>query len=347
VQDAIAGGAGAKLTAWIITDGKAGDEVQCVGVAEALGARWELRRVAPRPPFLWLMPRGPIDPREAPHRPGSPLAPPFPDIAIASGRRAVPYLRALRRAAGARTFTVFLKDPRTGTGSADLIWVPTHDGLRGANVIVTTTAPHGIRASDLEALRAAPDPRLATLPAPRVAVLVGGDSRHHRFTPDDIARFLSGLDALAASGRVLMITASRRTPPPLRDALAALASRTGGFFWDGSGTNPYRAILALAEHVVVTADSTNMVGEAAVTGRPLLVFEPSGGHAKITQFLRELMRAGVAHPFQGRAEGATYAPIDATPLIAQAIRAAMADRTDNAGGRATASAGYAGERDAG
>jgi mitochondrial fission protein ELM1 len=180
-----------------------------------------------------------------------------------------------------------------------------------------------------------------------VAVLVGGDSRHHRFTPDDIARFLSGLDALAASGRVLMITASRRTPPPLRDALAALASRTGGFFWDGSGTNPYRAILALAEHVVVTADSTNMVGEAAVTGRPLLVFEPSGGHAKITQFLRELMRAGVAHPFQGRAEGATYAPIDATPLIAQAIRAAMADRTDNAGGRATASAGYAGERDAG
>ncbi len=328
----------AELTAWVITDGKAGDEVQCIGVAEALGAHVELRRIAPRPPLVWFMPWGPIDPREAPHRPGSPLAPPFPDIAIASGRRAIPYLRALRHAAGPQTFTVILKDPRTGAESADLIWVPGHDKLRGPNVIVTPTAPHRVRASDLEALRTRPDPRLARLRAPRAAVLVGGDSRHHRFSSDDIARFLSQLEAMAHSGHALMITASRRTPPALSSALAALAGRTGGFFWDGSDTNPYKAILALADHVVVTADSTNMVGEAAVTGRPLLVFEPSGGHAKVSAFVHELIREGVAHPFQGRAEGATYAPIDATPLIAAAIRTAMADRTGDAKRRQAASA---------
>ena len=46
--------------------------------------------------------------------------------------------------------------------------------------------------------------------------------------------------------------------------------------WDGRGENPYLALLALADAIVVTADSYNMVGEAAATGAPILVFEPSG-----------------------------------------------------------------------
>lgn len=70
------------------------------------------------------MPRGPVDPREAPGRPGSPLRPPWPDLVVASGRRAVAYLRAVKRASGGRCFTVFLKDPRTGPGAADIVWAP-------------------------------------------------------------------------------------------------------------------------------------------------------------------------------------------------------------------------------
>ena len=103
-------------TTWVLTDGKAGDEQPCLGVAEALGLDPEIRRVAPRPPFTWLMPWGPDRPARAPGRPGLPIAPPFPDLLIGSGRRAVPYLRYVKRASGGRTFTVFLKDPRTGAG---------------------------------------------------------------------------------------------------------------------------------------------------------------------------------------------------------------------------------------
>ncbi len=153
-------------TIWVLTDGKAGDELQCLGVAERLTASPVIRRVAPRKPFAWLMPRGPIDPREAPDRPGSPLAPPFPDIAIASGRRAVAYLRALRKASNGATFTAFLKDPRTGPSAADLIWVAEHDSLRGDNVLVTPTAPHRLTPEKLAAARAAPRPSSPPSPAP-------------------------------------------------------------------------------------------------------------------------------------------------------------------------------------
>lgn len=305
---------------WVLTDGKAGDEVQCLGVAQRLGVVPQIRRVAPRKPFAWLMPRGPIDPREAPDHPGSPLAPPFPDIAIASGRRAVAYLRALRKASNGRCFTVFLKDPRTGSGTADLIWVPEHDRLRGDNVLVTVTSPHGLSPARLEQARAAPHPAITALPSPRAAVLVGGDSRHHRFRPDDIARFAGLLDQLAASGVALMGSRSRRTSPELDEVVTAVFARHGGWWWDGAGENPYVALLAHADAIVTTADSTNMIGEATVTGAPILVFEPHGGHGKLAKFLEALKRHGAVHHFGGRLEGGRYQPLDSTAEIAEAVR---------------------------
>lgn len=304
----------------VLTDGKAGDLVQCLGVTEALGLAAESRIVRPRAPFAWLAPRGPVDPRERPGAPGGPLAGSLPDLVVASGRRTVPYLRALKRASAGTVFTCFLKDPRTGTGAADLIWVAEHDRLRGENVVVTLTAPHRVSPARLAAARAAPDPRLAHLPRPRVAVLAGGDSRHHRWSEADRARFLADLRGLVDhDGARLMITPSRRTPPALARALAQLAVETGSFFWSGEGENPYIALLATADAVVGTADSTNMLGEAAASGAPVLVFAPSGGHGKVEALIAGLEERGIAHPFRGRLVGSAYEPLDSTPVVAAAL----------------------------
>jgi uncharacterized protein len=308
---------------WIVSDGKAGDEAQCLGVAERLGLSANMRRVKPHPPWLWLMPWGPVDPAEAPGKPGSPIAPPYPDIAIASGRRTVAYLRRIRRESGGRTLTVFLKDPSTGADSAETIWVPAHDTLRGPNVLATLTSPHRISPERLMAARAG---RPAWLAAgrPNVGVILGGDSKHHRFTGKDVGKLVSDLTAIAATGAHLIVTPSRRTPPGLADAVRALCARTGGFWWDGTGDNPYLAILAHAEHLVVTADSVNMLGEAAATGKPIHLFTPSGGHRKIDAFVQGLADHGAVHPLGRNLETWSYEPLDATPLIAIAVADAYA-----------------------
>ncbi len=318
-----------RLRLWVLTDGKAGDELQCLGVAEAVaafsdGAVIETRRVAPRKPFAFLAPRGPIDPKDRPEKPGSPLAPPFPDIVIASGRRAIPYLAHLRRLgrrepALARLYSVILKDPRTGPKAADLIWAPAHDRIKGQNVLKTITSPHRVSPARLEAARAQLPGWLEGRPSPRAAVLVGGDSRHHRFTPDDIARFVAYLDALAASGVFLMGSRSRRTPDALASAVAQVFARHGGWWWTGAGENPYIDLLAHADAVIATADSVNMIGEATATGRPVLVFEPKGGHRKIGKFLDSLAAIKAVHHFVGRLEGEPYAPLDSTRDIALTI----------------------------
>ena len=329
----------AGLRAWVLTDGKAGDEAQCLGVAEALGLEAEIRKVAPRPPWVWLMPWGPVDPRERPGRPASPISPPFPDLVIASGRRAVPYLREIRRRSGGRSYTVFLKDPRTGPGTADLIWAPSYDRIRGPNVLTTLTSPHRLSADRLERARRAPDPRLSGLPSPRVAVLVGGDSRHGSFSEEDGRRLLAGLRSVAADGASLMITASRRTPPTLRAALPALAAETGGVFWAGEGENPLVAMLALADAIVVTADSANMLSEALGTGAPVLVFEPAAWRGRLSRLMAELKSRGLVKSFSGKLELFNYEKLDTTPVIAQAVargiaahRAARARGSGRSGG---------------
>lgn len=306
---------------WTLTDGKAGDALQCLGVAEAVlvqtGGSIVEHKVSPRRLFALAMPWGPPDPVDL-----KGLAPPWPDLAIASGRRAVRYLAWLKRRSPS-TLTVFLKDPRTGTGAADIIWVPAHDRLRGANVLATLTSPHRQGPAVLAAARAGARAELLALPQPRVAVLAGGPSKDVTFGGDDVDGFVSALSRLADSGVGLMVTPSRRTPPAMTQAIARALEGKPAWIWDGTGANPYAQMLALADAFVVTADSANMLSEAAATGKTIHVYLPKGVPAKIMRLVDGLIAHGAVVKFDGHLENHPYEPLDSTPLIAQEILARL------------------------
>ncbi len=306
----------------VVSSGMAGHEINCIGVAEALGIPYKKIIVAPRAIFKRLAPYGPVDPKDSPKRPGSVLAPPFPDIVIASGRVTVPYIRAFKRAGGDKVFAVFLQDPRYARREFDLIWAPLHDELAGANVVATLTSPHPFSAARLERLRQTPDPRIAALPSPRAAIILGGPSAAHGFVAADLERMTKAARDIAAQGYSVMATPSRRTPPELLAAVrkgleAADPART--FVWDGAGDNPYGAMLAQADAILVTGDSVNMMGEAVATGAPVHVFRPSGGGKRIDAFLAGLRKTGAARVFEGELETFSYEPIDSSRTIAAAI----------------------------
>jgi uncharacterized protein len=303
---------------WLITDGKQGDEQQCIGVAYALGANYKSIHIKPRAPFTWFMPYGTIDPKDHSKYINSPISPPFPDICIASGRRAVAYLRHIKSASKGKCYTVFLKDPRIGTKAADFIWVPTHDKLRGTNVYTTLTSPHNIQLISHQ--QAQQDQRIASLNSPRIAVLLGGKSSAYQFTNADCTNLSQKLAIIAQSGAALMVTASRRTPHALSAAIRTITKAKNGFFWDGRGDNPLTSMLTLADHIIVTADSVNMVGEAVSTGKPVHVFYPTGGSRKTHLFLNGLTDLNAIKPLTIPLESWSYSAINSTPLIAAEIK---------------------------
>lgn len=307
----------AGVTLRVIGDGRAGHEAQSLGVAEALGVAPDFRRIAPRRLFDWLAPIGPMDPRDA-----DAVSPPWPDIAIAAGRRTLPALRRLKRASGGCTFTIYINRPLTGCSAADFIIAPRHDGFTGPNVMTPTTPANRLSPEILAATRVAPDPRVAALPASRVALLIGGDSRHFRFSEADAARLAAAVRQIFSSGASVMATISRRTPGPLAQALAGAIAEGPGFLWDGTDPNPYVSIVACADAILVTADSVNMASEAAATGAPVHVFWPAGGHPRFAAFHAGLAETGASRSWRGTLESWSYPPVNATPAIASAIRQA-------------------------
>lgn len=307
---------------WIISDGRAGNDVQSRGVFDALGLDYVVKPVAPRGIWKTLAPWGPVDPAERFGTSSSQFRPPWPEFAVGIGRATIPYIRKLKAYAGLGTYTIILLDPRVSAKTADLIWVPEHDTRRGPNVITTPTAPHSFSARRLAELRAVMPPAIAALPQPRVAVSLGGPNGDYRYTPAAVARLATALQSLAALGAGLMITPSRRTPAGVAAFIREITEDQPHVFWDGAGENPYPYFLAHADAFIAPADSVNMTGEACATGKPVYVFEPEAGSRKFIRFHDALRRHGATLPLPAhfeRLETWSYPPIHSAEAIAAEI----------------------------
>ncbi len=310
-------------------------DVQVRGVAEALGLDYEIKHVNPRGIWKLAAPWGPVAPSAHFGRPGTQFAPPWPDVAISLGRRSVPYLKALRRAAGEAVFAIQMLDTRAGLGVADVIWVPEHDQLRGANVITTPTAPHSFTAQRLAELRSTIPPEIAALPHPRVAVILGGKNGIYKFSTVDDTRLAGALRSIGALGASFLITPSRRTHEGFLDVVDEATKAFPRILWKGEGANPYPDFLAHADLFMVTADSVNMVGEACATGRPVLVFKPSGGSAKFHRFHAALESRGATRELPDHLEAIpswNYEPLQSAQEIAVEIERRWCERQAAGGG---------------
>lgn len=317
-----------QVTCWVVTQGVVGMENQCLGLAAALGLDPVVKRVKLRTPWKQLAPFLRCGLRWAFSSKGDPVGPPWPDLIIASGRAGAAACLYARQASGKggrkRTFTVYIQNPVIDPSRFDLVALPRHDGVLGDNVITTRGALHRVTPDLLarEAGRFAPS--FAHLPSPHITVVIGGSNSVYHLTPDEMEPLAARLKAIACqSGGSLLVTTSRRTGA---DNMAILTKALEGvphYLWDGTGDNPYYAMLGLADTILVTADSVNMNSEACATGKPVYVIPLAGGSEKFRRFHQALRDDGFTRPFEGKLEKWSYVPLNDVELVANRVRAMM------------------------
>ena len=309
------------MRVWAITGGRRGNDVLVLGVAKALGVEPQLIHTHLKPPWRWLSPYRTAFPGV---RRDATIAPPYPDLVLASGRQAAAHARYIGYRSGGRSFIAFFQKPAIDPRHFDFVWAPHHDRLHGSNVTSTLLSPHLLTQETLRHEAKKWRARVLTDCGTRtpIAVLVGGPNSAYAFTMDEFERLATHIVTLTEQNIFPMITVSRRSPPAFAAHLRARLAHAPHFFWDDESENPYAALLGLAKHIIVTADSVNMVGEACTSGAPVQVFELAGGNRKFRTFHGDMQAAGLTRPFAGELDARLSTPANATPEIAAALQQA-------------------------
>ena len=294
---------------------------QARGFAEAMGFTPVLKTFRARAPWRFLAPQFWLMPHRAAGPGSDDIGPPWPDVIVACGSKSIAPVLRIRRKSKGRTRAVYVQDPTIDPARFDLVIAPMHDRLSGPNVIAVRGAVHRVTPARLEEAARAFAGRFDHLPHPLVAVMLGGNSGAYRLTAPIMEKLADHLARLCRDqGAGLMVTASRRTGTEAEALLRQHLKNLPVYFWDGSGDNPYFAFLALADAVVVTGDSVNMVSEALSTGKPVHVVALEGGTDKFRRFHEDLTQQGMTRPFAGRLEQWSYAPLRDTQRAAAEAR---------------------------
>ena len=236
---------------WVMMGHKAGDNSQILALAEGLGWPFEIKHLVYRPTELLTNLLAPLTLLGIVRDKSSPLVPPWPDLIISAGRRNEPPCRWIQAHAGKRVRLVHVGRPWARIENFDLVvTTPQYRLPRRPNVLHNTAPLQRVADQRLRDAASIWAPRLAHLPRPYTAVMVGGNAGPYVLDPEAATLLGRAASAFArARGGSLLISTSARTPKQAISALeAALDSPADFFRWSrDAAENPYLGYLALAE----------------------------------------------------------------------------------------------------
>jgi mitochondrial fission protein ELM1 len=288
----------AEAAIWVIQSYRAGENTQLLGLAERLGRPFRTVSLGYRrgAGLLGLLRRATLAGLDAASR--ARIAGPWPELVISAGLRNEPVCAYIRRASGGRTRVVFLGRTWCRHDALDLlVTTPQYRIEPAPGVLVNLLTQHRVTPERLAEAARRHAGCFDGRPRPLIAVLLGGSSGPYVLGPASAGRLARELDALVrVTGGSLAVSSSSRTPEAFCRALfPALAPEAFVYRWrPDDPENPYYAMLARADLVVVTGDSVAMLSEAAATGKPVLIFDiptgPGGDVSTAARFYRWMMR---------------------------------------------------------
>lgn len=258
---------------WILASPHSGDNTQLLALAENLNWPFEVKYLSYQPwhGFTRIMSRATVFGLTQQAR--AALMAPFPDLIIGAGQPTEAAAFWIKQQASKTVKLVYLGTPLTRLDKFNLVITTPQYGLPHLpNVLQLDLPMHKVEPEKLQAAAARWHEKFKHLPRPWTAILVGGASGPYTFGVAAAQRLANEAQKFGGS---LLVTTSARTSVSTATALAGALSHPHFFYsWAADKTsNPFMAMLALADQFIVTADSISMLSEACATGKPVMMFD--------------------------------------------------------------------------
>ena len=242
------------------------------------------------------------------------------DIVISCGRKSVIPSIYLKQKFKNKIVNIHIQDPKVSLDNFDFIVAPEHDGLKGTNVLTTKGAIHYLRNSELSENENYLKSQINK--EKLVTLIVGGPNKYYDYndkTIDEI--FLKIKDNFINKGYQLIFIPSMRTPQNV-------INKAGNYFGQNQiiitnvDKKAYLSSLKLADHIVVTCDSTSMISEAAMTGKPIYVAQMSAikNNKRFRKFFELFKSLNIIKDLENSVEEWNYEKLNETDKISSYIK---------------------------
>ena len=244
------------------------------------------------------------------------------DVIISCGRKSVIPSIHLKKISNKKVFNIHIQDPKVDLNNFDFIVAPEHDAIQGQNVISTKGAIHYLSESEisenkdyLSSLIKKDERKIWTL-------ILGGPTKYYDYSTKNIKNiFLTLYKLLKKHSLQLVIIPSMRTP-------INTINYAKEFFGDNHTVimdvdkKAYLSGLAIAENIVVTCDSSSMISEAALTGKPIYIANilPKKNDIRFQRFRNLFRELNIIRNLGEEIENWSYQKLDETNRVAEIIK---------------------------
>ena len=244
------------------------------------------------------------------------------DIKISCGIKIVIPSIYLKKISKKKIYNIHIQDPKVNFNFFDLIVAPEHDGISSSNIINTKGAIHYLTDNEIKDNSNYLKSFIKNDERKIFAFIMGGPNKYYEYSTKNMKRIFSTLYNLNKKQNFqLVIIPSMRTPKNTIQYAKEFFGETHTVI-ENIDKKAYLSALALAEYIIVTCDSSSMISEAALTGKPIYIANilPKKNDRRFQKFrnlFRELnITRNLGEPF----ESWSYEKLDETNRVAKIIK---------------------------
>jgi len=242
------------------------------------------------------------------------------DIIISCGRKSVIPSIYLKQKFKNKIINIHIQDPKVSLDNFDFVISPAHDILKGRNVLTSKGAIHYLTENELIENENYLKPKINKQKI--VSLIIGGPNKYYNYDDKIIDEvFLKIQNNFINNDYQLIFIPSMRTPKNIVDKALDYFDKNQIIITDVN-KKAYLSSLKLADYIVVTCDSTSMISEAAITGKPIYVAQMPAvkKNTRFKSFFELFKSLNIIRDLENSIDEWNYEKLDETDRISGYIK---------------------------